>query len=73
MKFDKDPMNATIQEPTHWDPDILDCVIITSEHLWDPDSTNDALEDSMIIPNINEVEGNDYNYLHQLSAADMVS
>ena len=43
MDFDKALMYVPIRELTQWDFDKIVRVALTSDHPWDPDSTNDAL------------------------------
>ena len=71
MNFDKALMCVSIQEPTQWDIDKPDRVILTSDHPWDPASTNDTLEGIFIFPIDNEVDNNLYEYLHKINSADI--
>ena len=45
--------------------------MLTSYHTCYLEYTIDALKGSVILPNENEVEDNNYNYLHQTNNADI--
>ena len=55
-KFDKNLMYVPIWEPNQWELDNLERVILTSDHTLYPESINDKLEGSVILPSDNEVD-----------------
>ena len=71
MKFYKALMYVLIQESTKWDLDNFDRIMLTSYHTCYLEYTIDALKGSVILPNENEVEDNNYNHLHQTNNADI--
>lgn len=60
MNFDKELMYVIIQEPKNWELDNLNHVMITLEHTWDPDTINNKLEITVILPEKDDVYDNLY-------------
>ena len=60
MKLDKDLMHVPIWKTTHWEIDIIDRIIIMSDHPWDPSYINDSLRGSVILLNNNDID-DDFN------------
>ena len=71
MEFYKSLVYVPIQEPTKWDLDNLDHIILTPYHSWYPSSINNELEYSVILPNNNKVDDYLYDWLHQINDVDL--
>ena len=70
-KFYKFLMYVPVWEPTQWDIDNLEHIIINSYYPWSTASTNDSLEVNMILLINNEVDGDLYNYLRQINSSEI--
>ena len=69
--FDKALTYVPIQEPTQWNLDKLNRIMLNSDHPWEPDSINYELEGSVISPNDNKVGDDFYDYHHQINAEEL--
>ena len=61
MKFDKALMYVTTREPTHWEIDNIERVMLTSNHPWDTYSIDDSLEGYVVLPRNIEVNKDLYD------------